>query len=332
MDEHRALMRRAMHMAGTARMHSRPNPWVGAVLRCTDGSIFEGATQPPGGPHAEIVALEAARTAGVDTNGALLVTTLEPCSHTGRTGPCTDAIIAAGIGTVVSGVADPDPNVAGTGFDRLRAAGIEVIEGVCRDEVAEQLRPYLHHRRTNRPFVLLKMAVTIDARTSVPGGPRWITGEAARERVHVLRAESDAIVTGAGTVRTDDPELTVRHVEGPSPRRVVLSRGAIDPAARVNPCTVWNGGLGPLLDELGADGVIQVMVEAGPVVADAFRTEGLVDRWVFHMAPTVTGAEDAPGVFAGGAPHPLSLGRLVSVTALGDDIELVIDPIKETAA
>ena len=137
MEKHRTLMRRAMHMAGTARMHARPNPWVGAVLSCADGSLFEGATQPPGGPHAEIVALEAARRAGVDTNGALLVTTLEPCSHTGRTGPCTDAIIAAGVATVVSAVADPDTKVAGSGFARLRDAGIDVVEGVCADEVTE---------------------------------------------------------------------------------------------------------------------------------------------------------------------------------------------------
>lgn len=325
-------MRRAMHMAGTARMHARPNPWVGAVLRCADGSVFEGATQPPGGPHAEIVALDAARTAGADTAGALLVTTLEPCSHTGRTGPCTDAIIAAGISTVVSAVADPDTKVAGTGFTQLRAAGIEVLEGVCADEVTEQLRPYLHHRRTNRPFVLLKMATTLDARTAVPGGPRWITGDAARVRVHELRAESDAIVTGAGTVRDDDPALTVRDADGPSPRRIVLSHGAVPAGAKVNPCTVWSGDIEPLLDELGADGVVQLMVEAGPTVADTFRSRGLVDRYVFHVAPVLSGSVDAPGVFADRTPHPLSLGRLVSTDRLGDDIELIIDPIKETAA
>ena len=332
MEKHRTLMRRAMHMAGTARMHARPNPWVGAVLSCADGSLFEGATQPPGGPHAEIVALEAARRAGVDTNDALLVTTLEPCSHTGRTGPCTDAIIAAGVATVVSAVADPDTKVAGSGFARLRDAGIDVVEGVCADEVTEQLRPYLHHRRTARPFVVLKMATTLDARTSIPDGPRWITGGTARVRVHELRAQSDAIVTGAGTVRTDDPELTVRHVEGPSPRRVVLANGPIPADAKVHPCTTWDGTPESLLERLGADGVIQVMVEAGPTVARTFHSRGLVDRWVFHVAPVVSGSASAPGVFPDADPHPLSFGRLVSTSRLGDDIELIIDPIKETAA
>lgn len=332
MEKHRALMRHAMHMAGTARLRARPNPWVGAVLRCADGSVFEGATQPPGGPHAEIVALNAAREAGADTTGALLVTTLEPCSHTGRTGPCTDAIISAGITTVVSAIPDPDTKVAGSGFARLRAAGIEVVEGTCADEVSEQLRPYLHHRRTNRPFVLLKMATTLDARTSIPGGPRWITGEDAHRRVHELRAESDAIITGAGTVRTDDPELTVRHIDGPSPRRIVLSHREVPGGAKVRPCTTWSGELEPLLDQLGAEGVIQLMVEAGPGVADSFASRGLVDRYVFHVAPVVTGSPEAPGVFRGRATHPLSLGRLVSTTRLGDDIELIIDPIKETAA
>ena len=332
MEKHLTLMRRAMHMAGTARMHARPNPWVGAVLQCVDGSVFEGATQPPGGPHAEIVALNAARDAGADTVGALLVTTLEPCSHTGRTGPCTGAIIAAGIATVVSAIADPDTKVAGSGFAQLRSAGIEVVEGVCADEVTEQLLPYLHHRRTARPFVLAKMATTLDARTSIPDGPRWITGETARMRVHELRAQSDAIVTGAGTVRCDDPELTVRHVDGPSPRRVVLTNGAIGDDARVHPCTTWNRDLGLLLDELGADGVIQVMVEAGPTVAQSFHSRGLIDRWVFHVAPVVSGSATAPGVFTDSRPNPLSLGRLVSTSRLGDDIELIIDPIKETAA
>ena len=215
-------MRRAMHMAETARLHARPNPWVGAVLVCANGAVHEGATQSPGNAHAEIVALQSATTAGDSTAGATLYTTLEPCSHTGRTGPCTEAIIAAGITHVVSAIADPDVKVAGTGFAALRAAGIEVAVGVLAEDVTRQLQPYLHHRRTGRPFVMLKMATTLDARTSIPNGPRWLTGDASRARVHQLRAESDAIVVGAGTVRDDDPELTVRLVDGPSPRRIVL--------------------------------------------------------------------------------------------------------------
>ena len=160
MTNHEALMRRAMHLAETARIHARPNPWVGAVVVCVDGTIYEGATQPPGGPHAEIDALNSAREAGADIRGATLYSTLEPCSHTGRTGPCTEAIISAGITRVVSAISDPDEHVAGSGFDALRAAGIEVITDVLANEVTEQLAPYLHHRRTGRAFVMLKMATT----------------------------------------------------------------------------------------------------------------------------------------------------------------------------
>ena len=238
MTNHEALMRRAMHMADTARIHARPNPWVGAVVVCVSGAVYEGATQAPGSSHAEIMAMNAALSAGDSLMGATLYSTLEPCSHTGRTGPCAQAIIDAGIAHVVAAISDPDEKVSGAGFAMLRAAGIQVTEGVCAAEVDTQLAPYLHHRRTGRPFVMLKMATTLDARTAIPNGPRWITGDEARVRVHQLRAESDAIVVGAGTVRTDDPELTVRHVDGPSPRRIVLSHGDIAPTAKVHhaPC------------------------------------------------------------------------------------------------
>ena len=329
MTNHEALMRRAMHMAETARLHARPNPWVGAVLVCANGAVHEGATQSPGNAHAEIVALQSAATAGDSTVGATLYTTLEPCSHTGRTGPCTEAIIAAGITHVVSAIADPDTKVAGTGFAALRAAGIDVIQGICADEVTQQLAPYLHHRRTCRPFVMMKMATTLDARTSIPNGPRWLTGDAARTRVHQLRAESDAILVGAGTVHSDDPELTVRHVEGPSPQRIVLSHNPIPVNAKVHPCTVWSSSLDDLLDTLGAEGVIQLMVEGGPTVATAFHEQGLVDQYVFHVAPIVSGSDEAPGVFVGDVQQELSHCAVVSTTALGDDVEIVLEPLKE---
>ena len=329
MTNHEALMRRAMHMAETARLHARPNPWVGAVLVCTNGAVHEGATQPPGKAHAEIVALQSAVAAGDSTVGATIYTTLEPCSHTGRTGPCTEAIIAAGISHVVSAIADPDTKVAGTGFTALRTAGIEVTEGVCADDVAQQLAPYLHHRRTGRPFVMLKMATTLDARTSIPNGPRWLTGDIARTRVHQLRAESDAIVVGAGTVLTDDPELTVRHVDGPSPRRIVLSHNEIDPTAKINPCIVWSDDLELLLDSLGNEGVLQLMVEGGPRVATSFHNHGLINQYVFHIAPIVSGSTEAPGVFIGDAQQDLSHCAVVSTTALGDDVEIVLQPLTE---
>jgi diaminohydroxyphosphoribosylaminopyrimidine deaminase/5-amino-6-(5-phosphoribosylamino)uracil reductase len=339
MDEHpahqrrdadfRALMARAVDVASTARLRARPNPWVGAVLVCADGSTFEGATSEPGGPHAEIAALSAARGAGADTAGALLVCTLEPCNHTGRTGPCTEAIISAGVTAVVVAVTDPDHRVAGAGIARLRGAGLDVTTGVLAGEVEEQLAPYLHHRSTGRPWVLVKMATTLDSRTVAPGGRRWITGDAARVRVHALRAESDVIVTGIGTVRADDPELTVRHVEGPSPRRIVLSRnGAVPEGAKVQPCETWTGTPGELMDSLGADGVLQVMVEAGPGLVAAFHGAGLVNRWVLHVAPEVSGDMSAPGLFPRGTDdiHSLSGNRLVSASMLGDDMEIILEP------
>ena len=329
MTNHEALMRRAMHMADTARFRARPNPWVGAVVVCVSGAVYEGATQAPGSAHAEIEAMNAARDAGETLVGATLYTTLEPCSHTGRTGPCAQAIIDAGISHVVVAISDPDINVSGNGYAMLRAAGVTVTDGVCAEEATTQLAPYLHHRRTGRPYVMLKMASTLDARTTIPNGPRWITGEEARVRVHQLRAESDAIVVGAGTVRADDPELTVRHVNGPSPRRIVLSHESVSASAKVHPCTTWSGDLESLLDTLGAEGVVQLMVEGGPTVATAFHERGLINRYVFHVAPTVSGSDDAPGVFVGNVAMPLVDCTLVSAAAYGADLEIVLDTPRE---
>jgi diaminohydroxyphosphoribosylaminopyrimidine deaminase/5-amino-6-(5-phosphoribosylamino)uracil reductase len=328
MNDHEALMRRAMSMADTARMVARPNPWVGAVLVCLDGSIFDGATQSPGNAHAEVMAIHAAHAAGVSSVGATLYCTLEPCSHTGRTGPCTQAIIDAGITRVIAGITDPDSQVAGNGFATLRTAGIEVVEGICAEEIHTQLAAYLHHRRTGRPFVMLKMATTLDARTFLSDGPRWLTGESARTQVHRLRAESDAIVVGMGTVIADNPELTVRHVDGPSPQRIVLSRTQPVPHdARVQPCTTWNGDLEELLDTLGEQGVLQLLVEGGPTIASAFHDRNLIDRYVFHIAPIVSGDADALGVFTG-TTTDLHHCSIVSVTSYDNDIEVVMEPHK----
>lgn len=326
MTDHEARMRHAMHMADHARLHARPNPWVGAVIVCTDGRVFEGSTQPPGGAHAEIVALRAAAAAGASTEGATLYSTLEPCNHTGRTGPCTEAIINAGISHVVVGITDPDVLVAGTGLDRLRAAGVSVTTGILETEIQQQLAPYLFHRSTGRPYVLLKMATTLDARTSIPNGPRWITGEAARVRVHQLRAESDAIVVGANTVLVDNPELTVRHVDGPSPRRIVLSRSTPLPAdAKIHPCLEWNGEIETLLDSLGKEGVIQLMVEGGPTIATEFHRRGLVNKYVFHVAPIVSGSDSAPGVFLDDQLMALQEFAITSSTQMDDDLEIVLE-------
>ncbi len=323
------LMRAALAAADAVRTTTAPNPWVGAVIETTSGATFSGATQPPGGAHAEIAAIDAARQAGADLHGATLATTLEPCRTTRRTGPCTDAISDAGITRVLIGTEDPDSEVAGKGIEQLRDAGIDVEVGIERAAVEAQLAPYLHHRRTGRPYVVVKLASTVDGRTAAPDGTsQWITGEAARADAHRLRAESQAILVGAGTVRADDPSLTVRLVEGPNPRRVVL--GSAPPEAKVHPCLEWRGELPELLDQLGRDGVLQLMVEGGANTAAQFHSEGLIDHYVLYVAPAVFGGDDARPMFVGsGAPtiDELRRGRFQSITQLGDDlrVDLVVD-------
>jgi len=326
------LMRRAMALAAAVRSTTAPNPWVGSVVvpakpsGSGGGPSFEGATAPPGGPHAEVVALAAA---GDAARGATLYVTLEPCAHHGRTPPCTAAIIEAGVARVVVGVEDPDPLVAGRGVAALRHAGIDVTVGVAAGEVAEQLAPYLKHRRTGQPWVVLKMAASLDARTAAPDGTsRWITGEAARHDVHVLRSRSDAVLVGAGTVRTDDPELTVRLHDGldhAQPLRVVL--GQAPPAARVQPALELSGELDDVLSELGRRGVIQLLVEGGAAVAHEFHAAGLVDRYVLYLAPVFFGGDDARPLFAGpgaGTIGDVWRGRLVSVERLGEDLRVEV--------
>ncbi len=319
------MMRRAMAVAATARIRAHPNPWVGAVLRSVDGKIFEGASGPPGGPHAEATALAAA---GEAARGANLWCTLEPCSHHGRTSPCADALVAAGVARVVVAVVDPDHRVAGAGIDRLADAGMEMHVGVCHDEVEEQLAPYLKHRRRGRPWVVLKLAATLDGRTAAPDGTsQWITGPEARADAHRLRAESDAVVVGAGTVRTDNPSLTVRLVEGPDPLRVVLGRAPAD--AAVHPALELEGNLEDVLDGLGRRGWVQVLVEGGAGVAGAFHRAGLVDRYVVYLAPKLLGGDDGAALFSGpGAPSLAGAweGRIVSTERLGYDLRIDLAP------
>jgi diaminohydroxyphosphoribosylaminopyrimidine deaminase / 5-amino-6-(5-phosphoribosylamino)uracil reductase len=319
------MMRLAVDTACTARLRSRPNPWVGAVVVAQNGEVFTGATLEPGNAHAEIVALNAAAH---HAQGSTLFSTLEPCNHTGRTGPCTQAIIDAGVSRVVVGTLDPDSKVSGSGVQQLRNAGLTVDVGILEQEVKQQLAAYLHHRATGRPFVVLKMASTIDGRiAATDGSSKWITGETARKRVHQLRAESDAIVVGAGTVRADDPSLTVRDADGPSPRRIVL--GTIDASAKVHPCTQWTGTLPDLLDTLGKEGVVQLLVEGGARVAASFHRERLINQYIMHIAPVIAGGDDAAGVFAGPAASTMAdmwRGRIVSTTNLDGDIEIILEP------
>lgn len=317
-------MRRALDNAAAVRTSTSPNPWVGAVVVTADGEIHDGATEPPGGRHAEIVALDAADDAA---DGSTLVVTLEPCGHHGRTPPCTDAIVDRRVARVVYAVDDPDPKVAGGARARLEAAGVEVVTGCLVDEVTDLLRPYITHRTTGRPFVVLKLAATLDGRIAAPDGTsRWITGAAAREDVHRRRAESDAIMVGSGTVRADDPSLTTRAVDGRDPVRVVL--GTAPPGARVHPCLEVAGELEEVLDHLGAEGIVQLLVEGGADVAGHLHRAGLVDRYVVYVAPKLAGGDDGVPMFAGPGAVTMSdvwSGRLRSVERFGDDVRFVIE-------
>jgi diaminohydroxyphosphoribosylaminopyrimidine deaminase/5-amino-6-(5-phosphoribosylamino)uracil reductase len=326
-DEDLAAMRQALALAALVRTRTSPNPWVGAVVVSTGGESFEGATAPPGGPHAEVVAL---RAAGERARGATLYVTLEPCAHQGRTPPCTGAIVASGVARVVVSVLDPDPQVSGRGVAELREQGITVTVGVGADETSDLLAPYLKHRLTGRPWVVLKLAATMDGRIAAPdGSARWLTGEAARHDAHRLRALSDAVLVGAGTVRADDPELTARVDPVPEhqPLRVVL--GHAPDGARVHPALELSGEPGAVLDELGAKGVLQLLVEGGARVARAFHAAGLVDRYVLYLAPALFGGDDAVPMFSGpGASRVDDVwrGRLVSVAQLGSDVRVELAP------
>jgi diaminohydroxyphosphoribosylaminopyrimidine deaminase / 5-amino-6-(5-phosphoribosylamino)uracil reductase len=319
------FMQRALALAAAVRTDTSPRPWVGAVVRGSDGREYAGATAAAPGPHAETVALQAAGTAARDST---LYVTLEPCAHHGDTPPCADAVIAAGVRRVVVALGDPDTRVAGRGLDQLRAAGIEVDVGVLASEASAQLAPYLKHRRTGRPWVVLKLAATLDGRTAAPdGSSKWITSEDARADAHRLRAESDAVIVGAGTVRIDDPALTVRDAPGRDPVRVVLGRAPED--ARAQPVIELEGDLGAVLDELGGRGVVQALVEGGPTVAGAFHRAGLVDRYVLYVAPALLGGDDGRPLLAGPGAATMDAawrGVIESVTQLGPDLRIEVAP------
>jgi diaminohydroxyphosphoribosylaminopyrimidine deaminase/5-amino-6-(5-phosphoribosylamino)uracil reductase len=333
-------MARARELASGVLGTTSPNPAVGAVVLAADGTpIGEGATAPPGGPHAEITALAAA---GDRARGGTVVVTLEPCAHTGRTGPCADALIAAGVARVV--VAVPEPTeLAGGGADQLRAAGIDVELGV--DQAAAEagaLAGWLTGVREQRPFVVWKVAATLDGRVAAADGTsRWITGEEARAAVHRLRATCDAVVVGSGTALTDDPQLTVRGADGRTaprqPLRVVVDRrGRLPATARVlddaAPTHVSRAaGPAELLTELFDRDVRRVLLEGGPTLAAAFLRQGLVDEAVVHLAPTLLGAGPS---LVGTLGIPTIAGALslaiVDVTRLGGDVEVRLRPNRHT--
>jgi diaminohydroxyphosphoribosylaminopyrimidine deaminase/5-amino-6-(5-phosphoribosylamino)uracil reductase len=340
-DDDVAFMHRALALAERGRCSAAPNPWVGCVL-VRDGQVVgEGYHRRAGEPHAESWALAAA---GEQARGATAYVTLEPCAHFGRTPPCVDGLIAAGVARVVVGVLDPDPHVAGRGMERLRAAAIDTEVGVCGVQAAASLAPYLHQRRTGRAYCVLKSAVTLDGRTAAAdGSARWITGPLARADSHVLRNQSQAVLVGAGTALVDAPSLTVRDVEVPpekQPLRVLLDARGRVPAcgplfdARLGPTLVittsgvsaaarsaWlaagaevgvvasgcDGGvdLVAVLELLGRRGVLQVLVEGGPTTAGAFLRAGLVDRFVLYVGARTLGEAGRP-LFAGPGPATIA--------------------------
>jgi diaminohydroxyphosphoribosylaminopyrimidine deaminase/5-amino-6-(5-phosphoribosylamino)uracil reductase len=315
-------MAEAIAAGQSVRTKTSPNPWVGAVVvPAGDGPVALGATEPPGGRHAEIVALD---LAGPTAAGGTLYVTLEPCSHFGRTPPCADAVVAAGIRRVVVGVVDPDPQVSGRGVQRLREAGLDVTVGVMADEVAQSLAPYLTQRTRGTPWVVLKLAATLDGRIAAPdGSSKWITGPEARADGHALRAESDAILVGAGTVRSDDPRLTVRDAPGRDPLRVVLGRPPEN--AQTRPDIIHLGSIDQLLRELASRGVIQLLVEGGSRVAGSFHRQGLVDQYVVYVAPALLGGEDGVPMFAGPGAATMSAawrGRIAGVRQIGPDVRI----------
>jgi diaminohydroxyphosphoribosylaminopyrimidine deaminase/5-amino-6-(5-phosphoribosylamino)uracil reductase len=347
MDERRAMIE-AIALAGDAMPH--PNPRVGAI-------VLDAAGEPvgrgyhdhgPGHPHAEVRALE---DAGSRAAGGTLVTTMEPCAHDGRTPPCTAAIIGAGISRVVVGAEDPDERVAGRGFAALRAAGVEVAAGLEREAVEAMDPGYFHHRRTGRPRVTLKGAITLDGQAAAAdGSARWISGEDARRDAHRLRAHSDAVMVGAGTVLADDPALTVRLPEFArvQPRPVVVAgRRPLPPEAAVfgrHPIVLapepvdlpgeivvlpGNGGvdLAAALGCLGSAGIVDLMVEGGPTLAGALLRAGLVDRGVFYVAGMLgagTGRPGIAGTFATLADAiPL---EITGVERIGNDVRIEFTP------
>ena len=303
---------RALELAERARGRTKPNPWVGAVVVSGGEIVGEGWTEPAGGRHAEIVALDAA---GERARGSTLYVTLEPCSHFGRTPPCADAVVAAGVARVVVGAADPNPLVAGGGIERLRSAGIDV-ELADAFEARVQNEAYRTWVAKGRPFVIYKTAVTLDGRMTLPGA-RWISGEASRRRVHELRAEVDAVAVGMGTVRADDPRLDARDVGAErQPRRLAFGRGPLPEGSELE---LRSGALGDELVALAAEGVQSLLLEGGPTLASSFLVADLVDKLLVFVAPHLAG--DGAGLIVGALPRPVALSRLTAVP-VADDVLL----------
>jgi diaminohydroxyphosphoribosylaminopyrimidine deaminase/5-amino-6-(5-phosphoribosylamino)uracil reductase len=353
----RTHMARALELAERGLYTTDPNPRVGCVIANAHGVLGEGWHVRAGEPHAEVLAL---RSAGSHALGATAYVTLEPCSHTGRTPPCADALIAAGVVRVVCCTRDPNPKVAGAGIERLAKAGVAVDVGLFAEE-ARRLNPgFFSRMERGRPYVRLKLAMSLDGRTALAaGGQSWISGEASRADVQTLRARSSAVLTGAGTVRSDDPQLNVRLNYGPwvrQPLRVVLDTllttprdakifsdpGALIFAAAEAPLGAFkdlqvervpraDGGLDldAVMQNLTAREVNEVLLECGATLAGAFVAKQLVDEMVLYVAPKLLGDDAAPLMrtrFSGLAVSPSFEFR--DVSQLGDDVRLILKPKK----
>ncbi|WP_345637773.1 bifunctional diaminohydroxyphosphoribosylaminopyrimidine deaminase/5-amino-6-(5-phosphoribosylamino)uracil reductase RibD [Rugosimonospora acidiphila] len=335
-------MDRALDLAARGLGSTSPNPSVGAVILAADGTVAgEGRTAPAGGPHAEVAALTAA---GDRARGGTAVVTLEPCDHTGRTGPCTQALIAAGVTRVVYAVADPNPLAAG-GADTLRGAGVDIARGLGEQRAGHLSRYWRTAVRRGHPYVIWKYAATLDGRSAAADGTsKWITSERARADVHALRGEMDAIIAGIGTVLADDPALTVR-VPGlhRAPLRVVVdAAGRTPPGARVldDAAPTWIAtaaevgagadgrvDLEKLLAALYTRGVRAALIEGGPTLAGAFLAAGLVDEVVGYVAPKLLGEGLAASGPAGVTTISAAIDlELTDVTRMGPDLRITAVP------
>ena len=303
-------LERALELAERGRGTTRPNPVVGAVVVKGGEVVGEGWHARKGEAHAEVIALA---RAGDRARGATVYLTMEPCSHHGSTPPCTQAVLEAGIARVVAGSLDPNPE-AGGGLEVLRAAGVDVelIDSFGARAQNEAWRTWVAH---GRPFVTYKVAVTLDARVTVPG-ERWVSGEESRRLVHELRAASDAVAVGMGTVRADDPSLDARGVDAPrQPRRLAFGKGPLPPGSELE---LRSGPLREELEALAAEGVQSLLLEGGPTLAGAFLAEELVDKLLVFVAPKLAGTGPA---FVAGLDTPATLRRLTALP-VGEDVLL----------
>ena len=352
-----ALMARALRLAERGAYTARPNPMVGCVIARDGEVVGEGWHQRKGGPHAEVFALQAA---GDRARGATAYVSLEPCAHHGSTPPCADALVAAGVARVVAAMRDPFPSVDGAGFDRLKVAGIAVEHGLMEAQARELNRGFLARVERGRPWLRVKLAMSLDGRTAMASGDsKWISGEASRHDVQRWRARSGALLTGAGTVLADDPRLTVRLEDGSDflpPLRVVLdpglatvARGRVRegnaptlyvhaPDARLPrgldidhvavPVQGTRFDLAAVLRLLAARGINEVQLEAGATLAGAFLDAGLVDELLLYVAPVLLGPRARPlfdGLHIDAMAQRLRMRRIES-TVVGEDFRLLLRP------